>query len=82
MRYRGRAGTKKALKNIFDKPWHKWFAWHPVDVNGKTKWLTVVFRKGTLEFAEVRDGRDSWEKAIGIHWQYAESIFDILKDGK
>jgi hypothetical protein len=25
--------------------WHKWFAWHPVIVNGTFIWLEYVYRK-------------------------------------
>jgi hypothetical protein len=27
------------------KGWHKWFAWHPVNVGGTMVWLETIYRK-------------------------------------
>ena len=30
----------------YTKPWHKWFAWKPVFVDGKRVWLRNILRYG------------------------------------
>jgi hypothetical protein len=27
--------------------WHKWFAWYPVEADGRFYWLETVLRQGT-----------------------------------
>jgi hypothetical protein len=49
--------------------WHRWFAWHPVKVDGERKWLTFVYRRKW--FNPFRD--------ITLKTDYG-TVFDILKD--
>ena len=54
-----------------DHPWKKWFAWHPVKVNGKRVWMKTIYR------------RYNWAKStdfpFGEGYDYG-TIFDVLKD--
>lgn len=33
--------------------WHKWFAWHPVRIDGDAVWLEYVERKHTIIYAPL-----------------------------
>lgn len=37
-------------KAVDKQNWHRWYAWHPVDVHGNTVWMEVVERKGTFHY--------------------------------
>ena len=52
--------------------WEQWFAWHPVQVNGKRKWMTTVWRR-------VHTYRDDMNIYAG--YEYG-NIFDVIKDDK
>lgn len=64
-----------ATKQPFDTgKWHKWFAWHPVEIpgctyssGGTTVWLETVWRKAT--------GADM----NGVVYEYA-ALEDISED--
>lgn len=51
--------------------WEKWFAWHPVKVNGKRVWMKTVYRK----YSWVK----STEQPFGTGYDYG-TIFDVLKN--
>lgn len=51
---------------VMRTPWKKWFAWHPVTINGKLTWLKTVYRRGSGIF---------WRHHT---WEYG-TIFDILQ---
>lgn len=56
-----------------DEPWHKWFAWRPVKVKGKTKWMRFVYRKA---IPKTYVTYDDWTR-----YEYGD-LFDVLKDAK
>jgi hypothetical protein len=29
--------------------WHRWFAWHPVSIEGQTIWLEIVLRRREVQ---------------------------------
>jgi hypothetical protein len=43
--------------------WRRWFAWHPVKIDGKRYWLKTIERKGTYWVSE--DMLD-----VSIIWEY------------
>lgn len=48
------------------KPWHSWFAWHPVYVGSHDiRWLEYVWRKGTFVFG-YGDPYWKWEYKIEV----------------
>lgn len=49
--------------------WEPWFAWHPVKVHGKRKWMTKVWRKVTM----VREDMN-----IYATYEYG-NMFDVIK---
>lgn len=51
------------------EPWEKWFAWHPVTIKGKRRWLKTVYRRTKLKFGDPRIFRE---------WEYGD-IFDVIK---
>ena len=54
-------------------PWVRWFAWYPVKVHGKRKWLKNVFRREKYE--RYGDHR-IFEPPI---YEYG-TVFDAIKD--
>lgn len=50
--------------------WEPWFAWYPVKVHGKYKWMTKVWRKVTM----IRD-----DMHIYATYGYG-NMFDVIKD--
>lgn len=45
-------------------PWHRWFAWCPVDTfDGGYRWLSVVWRRRIEKHHYLPGGVDRW-------WQY------------
>ena len=50
--------------------WEKWFAWHPVRVNGKRKWMTTVWRRVGI----YREDMNIYEG-----YEYG-NMFDAMKD--
>ena len=54
--------------------WHKWFAWYPVKVNSKLKWLVKVYRRPTFHYDS-----DYTQGGLYSQWKYG-TLFDILKD--
>ena len=55
------------------KPWVKWFAWRPVKVHGKVKWLRQVYRR---EIPKTYATYDDWTR-----YEYG-TLFDVIKDSK
>jgi len=58
--------------------WHKCFAWLPVRLTNnknEVRWLEFVYRKG--EFIDSDSGL--FGTSNYYKWQYADSIFGILK---
>lgn len=55
-------------------PWHRWFAWRPVNtVDRGTRWLTVIHRRRVQKHQYLDGGgRDFW-------FQYAVSIHPSVK---
>jgi len=57
----------------YETTWHKWFAWHPVEVDSKRVWLKKVYRVRRWSKHSTQDlGRLSY-------WEYG-TILDVLKD--
>jgi hypothetical protein len=50
--------------------WEKWFAWYPVQVKGKHRWLTSIYR---------RVGMYREDMNIYVGYEYGD-LFDVLKD--
>jgi hypothetical protein len=50
--------------------WEPWFAWYPVKVHGKRKWMTKVWRKVTM----MRD-----DMTLYADYEYG-NMFDVIKD--
>jgi hypothetical protein len=48
--------------------WCKWFAWHPVKVNGSNQWLKVVYRRKRVSREDIH--LYGW-------WEYG-TIFDVV----
>lgn len=70
--------TDKRMEELFagaaespKYPWKKWFAWRPVKVKGKIKWLRNVYRQ---EIPKTYVTHDDWTR-----YKYGD-IFDVLKD--
>lgn len=74
--------TFKTMEEVMDKaykekmaefryPWKKWFAWRPVKVKGKVKWMRNVYRR---PIPKTYASFDEW-----THYEYGD-IFDVLKD--
>ena len=53
------------------KPWEQWFAWRPVRVNGKLKWMQRVFRR---EIPKDYSNYDDWTR-----YEYG-TVFDAIRD--
>ena len=53
-------------------PWQEWFAWHPVKVHGKRKWMKKVFRRRINTYVDM----DDWTR-----YEYG-TVFDAIKDPK
>ena len=53
------------------KPWEQWFAWRPVRVNGKLKWMQKVFRR---EIPKDYTNYDDW-----TYYEYG-TVFDAIRD--
>ena len=51
-------------------PWEQWYAWYPVRVHGKRKWLTKVWRR-------VRMIRE--DTTLYADYEYG-NIFDVIKE--
>lgn len=51
--------------------WERWFAWRPVKVHNKWKWLRTVYRK---EIPKTYVDHDDWTR-----YEYG-TIFDAIKD--
>ena len=51
-------------------PWEKWFAWHPVKIKGKTRWLKSVYRRHKMKYGDPR---------MQVEWEYGD-MFDVLKE--
>ncbi len=52
------------------EPWQKWFAWHPVTIKGKRRWMKSVYRRTKLKFGDQR---------LIHEWEYGD-MFDVLKE--
>ncbi len=52
------------------EPWEKWFAWHPVTIKGKRRWMKNVYRRTKLKYGDQR---------LIHEWEYGD-IFDVLKE--
>ncbi len=52
------------------EPWQKWFAWHPVTIKGKKRWMKSVYRRTKLKFGDQR---------LIHEWEYGD-MFDVLKE--
>ena len=50
--------------------WEPWFAWYPVQVHGKRKWMTKVWRRVHM----VRE-----DMTLYADYEYG-NIFDVIKD--
>lgn len=53
-------------------PWKPWFAWRPVQVNGKRIWMKKIYRRSINTYVD----HDDWTR-----YEYG-NIFDVIKDAK
>lgn len=53
------------------EPWKEWFAWRPVTVNGKVKWMRKVFRR---PLPKDYTNYDDWTR-----YEYG-TVFDAIRD--
>ena len=51
--------------------WEQWFAWHPVTVHGKRKWLTTVWRRRVDYYPAAFHDEGGYEYG---------NMFDVVKD--
>jgi hypothetical protein len=66
--------------DIMDDPmfnWHPWFAWHLVEVNGKTVWLETVFRRENPNWL-IKPASHAYGPR---EWQYG-TVLNALRDNK
>lgn len=57
--------------DIFPKySWEQWFAWYPVKVKGKRRWLTKVCRRVRMHREDVN---------IYAGYEYGD-LFDVLRE--
>lgn len=61
---------EQVLQEAKPEPWEKWFAWHPVTIKGKRRWMKTVYRRTKLKFGDQRLNRE---------WEYGD-MFDVLKE--
>lgn len=50
--------------------WQPWFAWRPVNINGKYVWLKSIYRRCINTYVDY----DDWQR-----YEYG-TVFDILQD--
>jgi hypothetical protein len=70
----GKTDQQKRIEKEKKKDWHKWFAWHPVNVgeeDGRNRmaWLCTVYR--ILEPNLV---------TMGYHWRFSVNIDEVMKE--
>ena len=61
---------ESVLTEAKPEPWEKWFAWHPVTIKGKRRWMKSVYRRTKLKYGDQRLYRE---------WEYGD-MFDVLKE--
>ena len=65
------AGVSAGPSTAPDHPWEQFFAWLPVRVHGKRKWLTKVWRKQVTVYGDKR---------MEPEYYIYGNIFDVIKD--
>jgi len=50
--------------------WEPWFAWYPVQVHGKRKWMTKVWRRVHMRREDM---------TLYADYEYG-NVFDVIKD--
>lgn len=60
----------EVLTEATPEPWEKWFAWHPVTIKGKRRWMKNVYRRTKLKYGDMR---------LYHEWEYGD-MFDVLKE--
>lgn len=58
---------------VITAQWIEWFAWKPVRVKGRWKWLRKVFRR---KIPQTYVDQDDWQK-----YEYG-TVFDAIRDNK
>ena len=56
---------------VWKEHWEPHFAWIPVVVHGKRKWLTTVWRKQVVVYGDRKNEPPRYEYG---------NIFDVIKD--
>jgi hypothetical protein len=62
-------GVETVARKIAVGKWQQWFAWRPVKIHGKRKWLTTVYRRCINTYVDM----DDWKR-----YEYG-TIFDVIK---
>ena len=57
----------------FTPAWEKWFAWHPIKIDNKYRWMTTVYRRELKVFGDQRLAPPIYEYG---------TLFDVLKEDK
>ena len=65
-------GCRTVPRKTIQTSWEKWFAWYPVKVHGKRKWLTTVYRRGIISYVDMEE----WNRD-----EYG-TLFDVLNGSK
>jgi hypothetical protein len=63
-----RSGGYVARK-IIKGAWQKWFAWHPVKIQGRRAWMTTVYRRTIDTYVDTN---------VRQRYEYG-TIFDLIK---
>jgi hypothetical protein len=56
-------------RRIVKGAWQKWFAWHPVKIQGRHAWMTTVYRRTIDTYVDT----PVWQR-----YEYG-TIFDLIK---
>ena len=70
IQHTGRVNYNQVYRKIEIMPWEKWFAWHPVKVNGNYTWFKTVYRRCVNTYVDMYD----WTR-----YEYG-TIFDIITE--
>ena len=51
-----------ALDVVLEYPWHRWFAWHPVQVENFIVWLETIERRRVTKRCKITPLYASWHE--------------------
>ena len=62
--------TGSVYRKIEYANWAKWFAWRPVTIKGRKKWLTYVYRRRVSYWTDM---------SLSRYYEYG-TLFDVIGD--